>query len=116
MAHILVVDDDIQICELIKSMLSGLGHTISTAYNANLALESHREQPADLLISDIVMPGKNGIELIKELKSAAPGMKIIAISGQENNYLNYAEFFGAHFCLKKPFHEEELVNAVKRFV
>ncbi len=62
------------------------------------------------------MPGKSGIDTIKELKAISPEIKIIAITGKDADYLKYAEHFGAEYCFEKPFDRKDILEAVEKLV
>lgn len=116
MAHILVIDDDEPICELLQKMLEDSGHKVSIALNGESALGIHRDNPADLIITDLIMPVKSGIDTIKEFRKSSPNIKIIAITGKDPDYLKYADFFGADCCFEKPFHKKEILKAVGKLI
>ncbi len=117
MAQILLIEDDNDIRQLMKQFLEQDGHTVVEASNGKTAVEIYYKEQPDLIITDIVMPEKNGIEVISELKSKYPHIKIIAISGggdlDPSSYLFTARKLGAAYTLKKPFLRAELIEAVK---
>jgi CheY-like chemotaxis protein len=108
MARILVIDDDEPVRTTVRETLEHFGHTVIEARNGTegLALFSHAH--ADLVITDIVMPEKDGLEVLRELRSMRPSVKIIAISGAGRDrgavYLNTAKLMGAATVLPKPLH------------
>jgi CheY-like chemotaxis protein len=114
MASILVIDDDADVRGLIRAFLEPDGHTISEAGNGEEGLRQHSQSPADIIISDIFMPGKDGLQLIRTL--AKSGVRMIAISGgmQFGNadFLNLARKLGAAQVLYKPFDQQQLRAAV----
>ena len=117
MAKILVVDDDEALCKMIAEMLEVDQHEVRTAPNGTLGEEAYRAEPADLIITDLVMPGKTGIDLIMELRKEFPGIKILAMSGGGGitghvDYLPVAHLVGAKEILHKPFGMKELREAV----
>ncbi len=116
MARILVIDDEREIRSLIKQMLELSGHEVQDAPDGMVALKLHKENPADLIITDIFMPKKEGIETILELKRDFPDLKIIAMSGggslDPEGYLGTAKTIGADRIFEKPFPLEDLVQAV----
>jgi DNA-binding response OmpR family regulator len=116
-ARILVVDDEREIREMLRDLLRTQGYEVMTAANGNAATRLQQQHPADLVITDIFMPDKEGIETILELQRAWPGLKIIAISGGGGDYnvdyLAAARHFGAVHSISKPFHLEELLAAVR---
>ncbi len=83
-------------------------------------MELHSEEPADLVIVDILMPSKDGIETIKEFARDFPEVKIIAISGgglmTPQEYLGMAKKLGADVTLTKPFEPEELLEAIRELL
>lgn len=117
MAKILVIDDEIEIRNLLQDVLEGAGHSVSVAEDGGKGLLLFEQQDFDLIITDLIMPDKEGLETIKEMQSRRPGAKIIAISGGGQagpvNYLKMAELFGAQMTLEKPFKMQELVECVE---
>jgi CheY-like chemotaxis protein len=120
MAHVLVVDDEDQMRKLIRLVLQKEGHTVVEASNGKKAVQHIQENEIDLVISDVVMPDMDGIELIQEIRKAHPKMKILAISGagQEGPglYLNIAERLGADAILMKPFAPGQLIEKVSALI
>ena len=117
MARILVIEDDNEVREYIDSVLSRHGYEVETAGNGKDGVEIFRDNPVDLVITDIIMPEKDGIETIMDLKRHHSSLKIIAISGggraEPENYLHSAKLIGAHVTLRKPFTNEEMLQAVE---
>ena len=117
MARILVVDDDAQVRAVLRRMLEGEGHTIDEAAEGALAVERYRETRADLLIVDIYMPERGGLETILELRDRYPEIKIIAASGGEGQFgfdpLETATHFGVVATLTKPFEKSQLLATVE---
>ena len=81
MARILIIDNDVQILNMLRQTLEREGYDVLKASNGKQGIRLHREEPVDLIITDIIMPEKEGIETILELKRDYPDVKIIAISG-----------------------------------
>ena len=117
MAEILVVDDDSQVREVLKILLSMAGHEVYEASTAKKAIESYKQHPVDIIITDILMPDKDGLELIQEVRRLNPGAKIIAMSGGgqigSQEYLSWAKKFGAKHHLSKPIPRKELLEVVE---
>ena len=116
MAHILVIDDDIMICKLLRRALERLGHQVTEAPDGSKGLAAHKAAPAELIITDMLMPGMEGIETIQQFKRLSKATKIIAMSGggmgKGIDYLNLARKFGAFHTLNKPFTIERLNSVV----
>lgn len=114
---ILVIDDEAPIRDMLRRTLEREGFLVAVAADGNKGLEIYRDDPADLIITDIVMPEKEGLETIMELKKDFPDVKIIAISGGtkvgSGEYLGMAEMFGAVKAFQKPFKREELLSAIR---
>ncbi len=121
MAHVLVVDDETSIVMVLQSMLTRLGYEVLTAANGAQAMDMVAMGSVDLVVTDIVMPDMNGIELITSLQEKYPKLKIIAMSGGSvdngpDGYLKDAYDLGAARCLAKPFMLSELSSLVKELL
>jgi len=116
MTNILVVEDDLPVRTVIRRMLEAEGHTVFEAENGKEAMALYHREQIDLVIMDIILPEKEGLETIKELKRESPEIKIIAISGggkvKPPFYLNLARKFGADRTFEKPFAWKQLVRTV----
>ena len=116
MAMILVADDDPHIRGMINKFLARIGHTVIEASNGIEAEVKLGEARFDLLITDIIMPDKEGLMLVREFKKHTPDLHIIAMSGGGRSgaftLLEAAEKFGADAVLRKPFRLKELLDAV----
>ncbi|MDY6824730.1 MAG: response regulator [Thermodesulfobacteriota bacterium] len=116
MAHILVIDDEESIRRMLRVWLENEGHTVSEASNGEEGVRCYRAGTAELIITDLIMPDKEGIETIIELKEVNSGVKIIAISGGGRNtptgYLDMAEHLGAVRTFNKPIRKQDLMAAV----
>lgn len=116
MNKILIIDDDEQIRNLFKRELDSRGFETFTADDGDIGLSVFRLEKPDLTLVDIIMPRKEGIELIREIIEEAPKAKIIAISaggrGNASDYLDYALRFGAKRILEKPVDLNHLVDVV----
>lgn len=114
--RILLVDDDDLSRGTIHQMLERAGHhVVSTASGSEALTLFQAERPA-LVITDLIMPDTDGLELIQELKKADPSVRVLAISGggrvNANEYLTVARKFGAAAVLAKPFSNQELKDAI----
>jgi CheY-like chemotaxis protein len=120
MANILVIDDEPYILLMIKKLLEKDGHEVDLAMNGKEGMNMCKHQMPDLLITDIIMPEKEGLETIMELKKSKPGLKIIAISGggkyQLDGLLDCATHFGASRVFQKPFNQKEFKAAVSELL
>lgn len=120
MINILVIDDEIKVREILKKMLERKGYSVYLAENGDEGLEICKDHNLDLMIVDMVMPGKNGLDIIKEVKRDYPDIKIIAISGGyligPKRYLDNAKAFGADRFFEKPFTSDEIYSAIKELV
>lgn len=121
MGRILVADDEEYIASLISDCLSAEGHEVVIAQNGLLAYHRFKDSPFDLLITDIIMPEMDGLELIKQVKKLRPETSIIAMSAGGNHsqtdiYLNPAQTFGADERINKPFELDELVLKVSELL
>lgn len=114
MARILVIDDDEQCSQLLRAVFEQAGHEVATAANGKIGLAMSRNSQFDLVITDVLMPEKDGLELIKELRRDNPEARIIAISGggllHAEDCLKMARLFGAQRILKKPIDVKELLQ------
>ena len=120
MARILVIDDDDEIRQLICRLLKRVGHEVVEASNGRIGLEMQRENPAELIITDIFMPEKEGTEFIMDMNEEFPGVKVIAISGGGNiadvDFLNLAKDLGALKTFQKPFKQADILAAVEELL
>lgn len=119
MATILVVDDEPSMRLAVSEHLRRGGHEVASAANGQEALKLMAETSYDLLITDILMPEKEGIETIRDVRRLHPETKIIAISGggrydAGDYYLSIASQFGTDATLAKPFSGRELMETVAR--
>lgn len=116
MPKILVIEDDDSFRNVLVQMLSKAGYDVRQAGEGNQALEVCAQFNPDLVITDIIMPDKEGLETIQELLELCPSIKIIAMSGGgkfgPNSYLPLAEKLGAKATLQKPFMRDELLSTI----
>jgi len=117
MAQILVIEDDEHIRGLIREVLEELGHEVLESSDGEDGLKKFSLNPTYLVITDILMPGMEGLETIRHLRTEVPTAKIIAISGglegKGVNVLELAKKFGATRILAKPFDLSQLLAAVE---
>lgn len=114
--RILIIEDDDLVRRTVCAMLETAGYETATAENGRQGLEWMREHSVEVVITDIYMPEKEGLETIMELRRLHPAVKIMAISGGGDTglltVLGFAEKLGAERVLRKPFSRDELVGMV----
>jgi len=120
MAHILVIDDDPVLRRVITLALEAAGHSVLRCENGRRAIEYLTHEPADLLITDIIMPEMDGVETVRSARRLQPHLPILAISGGGSfdpaDYLGIARAFGATDVLPKPFRPADLVERVAKLL
>ena len=120
MTRTLVVDDDCQMREMLGVILERKGYDVKTASDGNAAIQLQNKKPFDIVITDLIMPEKEGIETIMELRRDYPRLKIIAISGggrhRPEGYLELASHLGADRVLAKPSGSWEILSAVRDLI
>ncbi len=116
MAKILLIDDDDHVRTMLRLTLIHFGHTVVEARNGKEGLDLFESVKADLIITDIVMPEKEGLQVLMELRKKQPPVKVIAISGGGRqggtDYLRIAKLMGASAVLSKPFSNDALIAAI----
>ena len=120
MERILIIDDEQQIRSMLRLMLERDGYEVLEAPDGIAGIEAYRQKPADLIITDLIMPNKDGIGMIIELQKEFPDVKIIAMSGgglnKPDGYLKGAKKLGAACTLTKPIDREKMLRAVKNII
>lgn len=110
--RILLIDDDAAVRETVEAMLMRLGHAVTTAGNGLEGLQKLRIEVPDVVVTDIIMPEKEGIETIMEIRRTHRDVKIVAMSGggptRNMDFLRFARRLGAHGVLAKPFGIDDL--------
>ena len=113
MARIIIVDDDEAFREVLSEVLINNGHEILDASDGNVGMEVLILNPVDVAVVDMLMPGRNGFETIRDIKNLFPKTKIIAISGSSlDDDLQTAKTIGADHTLSKPFKPTDLVSII----
>ena len=115
MKKILIVDDEPIFLQLIEGLLGSLNCTFIKTTEGNKVSELIKTENPDLLITDIFMPDKEGIEILMDTKKSHPDLPVIAISVNET-YLIYASDFGAKECISKPIDKDVLLSAVRKYI
>lgn len=121
MAKIIIIDDDNQFRNMLRQMLEGAGHEVIEACDGKEGMSLFEGNQIDLVITDIFMPEKEGIELIMEFRRNFPENKIIAVSGGGGNIspkegLQMAKSLGVQYTFSKPFEREDLLDAVNELL
>jgi two-component system chemotaxis response regulator CheY len=118
MSSVLVIDDDPAVCLVVQHVLERRGFEVSTASDGQAGLSRFAELNPVLVIVDILMPGKEGIATILEMREAQPEARILAMTGggsfAAGDVLRIAELVGADNSLKKPFAPSDLIATVER--
>jgi CheY-like chemotaxis protein len=117
MAHILLVEDSPEVSMTVREILETAGHTIEDAVSGKEAIKLLQASKFDAIVSDIWMPGMDGIALLKEIRGAGNEIPVVVISGGAPNApLTYtaplAATFGANVVVYKPFETSELLKAI----
>lgn len=120
MALILVIEDEAQVSALIVRVLAQAGHTVAESRDGNEGLARIGAEEPDLVITDLLMPNRDGLETIMQIKRERPRIKVLAISGGDSfvghSYLEVAKTLGADEVLRKPFRRAALLEAVERLL
>ncbi len=118
MACILIADDDEDLREMLRLVLESAGHEVDAVADGERAIQAFERRPADLLITDLFMPVRDGLETVQFFRSRYPGIRIIAISGggysgQQTDHLAVARHAGADASFRKPFEVTALLAKVR---
>lgn len=120
MQRILVIDDDEMTLEVLRKILETEGYEVVTALDGQKGLDAFRQNPVDMVITDLVMPVKDGLRTIMELRKEDKNLPIIAISAggaiAKERYLTAAQYLGDVTAIPKPIKREEIVVAVKKLL
>lgn len=120
MPHLLIIDDEEPLRRMLKTAFERKGYTVDAAGDGVQGLRLMRERPAELVITDLIMPDKEGLETIRELKQEYPGVPIIAVSGggriHPGDYLSIAGRMGAARTFQKPLELKDLFGAVEELL
>ncbi|MFQ5729002.1 MAG: response regulator [Waddliaceae bacterium] len=117
MTRILIIDDDETFRTLLRKMLERKGYEVTCAPDGEEGVALYKKDPTDLVITDLLMPKKEGVETILELKKDYPNVKVIVLSGggigKAENYLEIVELLDVERTFSKPLSMEELLQAVE---
>ncbi len=121
MARILIIEDEEVSRVMLAQILKEAGHTVVAAEDGVKGLALYRQRPTDLIITDIMMPAKDGMHVINELKRDFPEAKIIAISGSDKEdrrefFFDVSRILGAKRTFQKPIHPPELLAAIEELL
>lgn len=126
MAQILIIDDDDQLRRMMRQMLERAGHTVMEAENGRTGLEAFAAEPSDLVVTNLFMPERDGLEVIKAVREDWPEVPVVLVSGGEAQgraleghgptMLRIAERLGAARVIKKPFDWSTLTGAVSELL
>lgn len=120
MARLLVIDDDNDFRKMLLLMLENAGYEVVEAENGKEAILFYDKEQIDLVVTDIFMPEKEGIETINELVKLNPKIKIIAISGggvrSQFSFLSQSVDFGVQMIFEKPFKRGDFLKGIKKLL
>jgi CheY-like chemotaxis protein len=127
MARILVIDDDDLVRGTVRAMLETVGHDVLLASNGDQGLRQLEKNPVDLVITDVFMPQKEGLETIRDMRRQGIETAVIVMTGGPSvradthrqadvNYLQMAKTFGANATIQKPFSRQQLLAVVDEWL
>ncbi|MBT3704090.1 MAG: response regulator [Alphaproteobacteria bacterium] len=118
MTSILVIDDDNDFRMIVCAILEGEGYQVDEASEGGEGLDLYRASPTDVVLTDLIMPGQEGVETILELRKDFPKVRIIAMSGggsaEPGSFLGFANKLGASDTLEKPFSRDLLLQTIEK--
>ena len=113
--RILFVDDDAELREILRDQLTSSGYEFDEAEDGTIAVEKVKEQSYDLLLLDITMPGKSGLDVLKFVKQSAPACRVIMLTGVVGLSVAIESLkLGADDYITKPYNLEYLLNSISR--
>lgn len=115
--RVLIVDDDAEMRDAVARILRGAGYAVELAADGDQAIAVQRTRPAEVLITDVFMPSRDGLETIQLFRSEYPDVAIIAMTGgsptgRVDEYLQVAKIAGARATLRKPFAAQALLDSL----
>lgn len=117
MARVLLVDDEPLLRETLRTALQAVGFTVVVAPNGDVALKAIASEPFDVIVTDVLMPETDGLEMIMRIRKQSNNVRIIAMSGggrmRNMDMLEFAKSFGADSVIAKPFLPKQLVALIK---
>ncbi|MBW2684150.1 MAG: response regulator [Deltaproteobacteria bacterium] len=120
MKRILIIDDEQIVLEVLRKILELEGYEVATAANGDEGIELFSQKPFDLVITDMVMPEKDGLQTILDLRKETPDLAVIAMSGggtiSKERYLAVAGYLDGIITITKPFSLESITGAVAKLL
>ena len=118
MAKILLIEDQSFTATIIETVLKKAGHIVTVAKDGERGLAAFDADRPDVVITDILLPGMDGLEVIREIQSRVPGFPVVALTGGGKtglyDYLDKARALGAVDVFRKPVTAEQLLGAIAR--
>ena len=114
--RILVIDDEESIRNYLREILEKAGYTVMDCEDGDKGIEMFLDDDFDIVLTDIAMPKKDGVEVLIEMKKVSPSTRIIAMSGvaECDKLLEVANIYKADATIKKPFEKEDVLSAIKK--
>tara|TARA_R110002110_G_scaffold34896_4_gene118321 strand:+ start:2583 stop:3032 length:450 start_codon:yes stop_codon:yes gene_type:complete len=117
MANILIVEDTVDLGDLLYVFITGAGHRVTLCREALLALDKLHDENFDLIITDMFMPGRDGLDVLREARRASPDTPVLVMSGGSRLFpsfdpLSCARRLGAVGVLAKPFRRSDLLSSI----
>ena len=112
MASILVIDDEIVMRTALRRVLEDAGHEVTEAIDGNEGMARFQESAADVVITDMLLPQRSGVSIIKESTASNPGVKVIAITALAYDAFDAAEELGANATFEKPIQMKDLLETI----
>ena len=118
MSSVLLIEDDDSLRDLLRITLIGAGYVVLEAMNGRQGVNTFRKTPTDLVVTDLYMPERDGLEVIEALRRTHPQVKLLAISGASGTmgYFPLAQSLGAVAVLQKPFSPSAFLDIVGRLL
>ena len=116
MARILIIDDEEMVRQTYRMTLELSGYEVTEASDGDEGIKKFREDPADLVVTDIKMEPKGGLDVIRELRADYPEIKVIAITGYDPTTLDTAMDLGASRVFTKPLKMAELLGTIEQLL
>lgn len=111
--RVLVVDDDTATAEMLEMVLSEQGHSVRVLHDPTRVLAALAQWPPDVVLLDVMMPGRNGFEVLAQVRHAHPGLAVWLMSAHLAGQLDASLLLGAAGFIQKPFVWEDLLAAVE---